>query len=164
MNANVPEIDIAINDDAWLALLGSEKQMHALSESALSAAANVANLKWPSHAELSIVFTNDDEMAELNKQWRDIDKSTNVLSFPGSDVSVGEEADALIGDIILAHETISQEAIAQEKSFNAHLSHLLVHGFLHLFGYDHIEDDEAQIMETLEIKILQTLEISNPYH
>lgn len=107
--------------------------------------------------EIAVVLADDAFVQNLNKQYRGKDKPTNVLSFPAS------LGDGELGDIILAFETIEREAAEQQKTFRNHATHLLVHGFLHLLGYDHIEEKEAEIMEKLEIKILKKLGISNPY-
>jgi probable rRNA maturation factor len=110
--------------------------------------------------ELAIVLTDDSSIRLLNRQWRGIDKATNVLSFPSQD-ACGQLP--LIGDIVLAYETIAQEARNEGKPFAHHLAHLAVHGFLHLHGYDHQQDDDADAMEALERKILRRLAIPDPY-
>jgi probable rRNA maturation factor len=114
--------------------------------------------------ELAIVLTDDAAIRALNRHWRGIDKATNVLSFPtqeaGGDIS-GQPP--LIGDIVLAHETIAREADAEGKPFAHHLAHLAVHGFLHLNGCDHERDEDAEVMEQLERKILRRLRIPDPY-
>ncbi|MDX1975525.1 MAG: rRNA maturation RNase YbeY [Rickettsiales bacterium] len=104
---------------------------------------------------LSIILTDDKSMAELNHSYRGKNRPTNVLSFPGD----GEH----LGDIFLAYETIGAEAKAQKKLVADHTTHLLVHGILHLLGFDHERDDEADKMEAEEIKILKKLCINNPY-
>lgn len=106
-------------------------------------------------AEASIVLADDDFVQILNRDYRGKDKPTNVLSFP-QDLP-------LLGDIVLAYETIAREAEEQEKSFDDHLLHLTIHGTLHLLGFDHIDDDEAEEMEGLEIVILDQLGVKNPY-
>ncbi len=120
--------------------------------------------------EISILFTDDANIKILNREYRNQNKTTNVLSFPDTEISksaldetakLGESL--FLGDIILARETIFTEAVDQHKSIPDHLSHMLVHSLLHLAGYDHIDDDEAEEMEALEIKILAELNISNPY-
>ncbi len=107
-------------------------------------------------AELTIVLTDDALIRELNKTYRGKNKPTNVLSFPS-----GEKQ--YLGDIILAFETIKREAAEQGKSFEHHAMHMLVHGTLHLLGYDHENESDAETMERLEIKILKKLGITNPY-
>lgn len=116
--------------------------------------------------EISVTLTNDAAIRILNRDHRGKDKPTNVLSFPLWDSMsvfpcVGEAVP--IGDIVIAFETIKQEAMEQEKPLKDHFSHMLIHGFLHLLGYDHMKDEEAEIMEDLEIKILRKLGIKNPY-
>ena len=111
-------------------------------------------------AELAIVLTDDLAIRALNRDWRGIDKATNVLSFPTK--SAGGEP-PLLGDIVLAYETIAREARAERKPFAHHVAHLAVHGFLHLFGYDHERDEDAEAMEQVERKILRRLAIPDPY-
>lgn len=112
-------------------------------------------------AELSVILTNDAKIRELNANYRDKDKATNVLSFPvEQQMPDGPE---VLGDVVIALETVLVEANEQVKSVPDHLSHLVVHGVLHLLGFDHIEADEAEEMETLERQILQTLSIADPY-
>jgi probable rRNA maturation factor len=109
----------------------------------------------------SMLVTDIDEMQQLNKQYRDKDKPTNVLSFPMQ--SPVEAGVFLLGDIALCAPVIKQEASQQSKSEMSHWAHMVVHGMLHLQGYDHIKNDEAEEMEQLEIKILNQLGFSNPY-
>ncbi len=112
-------------------------------------------------AVASMLVTDIDEMQQLNKQYRDKDKPTNVLSFPMQ--SPVEAGVFLLGDIALCAPVIKQEASQQSKSEMSHWAHMVVHGMLHLQGYDHIKNDEAEEMEQLEIKILNQLGFSNPY-
>ena len=116
-------------------------------------------------AELSVVLTDDASIRALNKQWRDRDEATNVLSFPAPDASSGHrsEAPVLLGDIVIAFETTAREAEAESKPFAHHLSHLALHGFLHLLGYDHESEAEAETMERLERDILARLAMPDPY-
>ena len=114
-------------------------------------------------AELAIVLTDDARIRALNRVWRGFDKPTNVLSFSAEDRRSGEGAPALLGDIVIAYETSKREALAQNTPFLHHLAHLTVHGFLHLRGYDHAAEDEAEIMERLERQILARLDIADPY-
>jgi len=108
-----------------------------------------------SGGEVSIVFAGDAFVRELNHTYRGKDKPTNVLSFPG--------AHSELGDVVLAYETIYAEAKAQKKSFARHTAHLIVHGCLHLLGYDHEQDKDAVKMEALETRILATLGFPSPY-
>lgn len=118
----------------------------------------------PKHPiELSLLFTDDASIRKINAEWRSQDKPTNVLSFPAFPLQPGGMPGPMLGDIIFAYETVAREAAELEKPFEAHLSHLLVHGFLHLFGYDHMNDEEATIMEGLETRILLGLGLSDPY-
>jgi probable rRNA maturation factor len=112
-------------------------------------------------AELSILLTDDAEQRALNRQWRGIDKPTNVLSFP--QIEPFGPVVGLLGDIVLARETVEREAAAEGIPFVHHFTHLVVHGFLHILGYDHLEDDDATIMEALETEILGVLGIPDPY-
>ena len=117
--------------------------------------------------ELSITFTNDKEIQKINKQFRNCDKATNVLSFPMYEsefLNVVQFEDYLpIGDVILSHDTILKESLEQGKTFENHLIHLVVHSILHLFGFDHVGDVDAEEMENLEVEILGVLGIENPY-
>ena len=112
-------------------------------------------------AELSILLTNDEEQQELNRQWRGKDSSTNVLSFP--QIERFGPVMGLLGDITLARETLVREAGEQGVSLAEHFTHLVVHGFLHILGYDHLTDAEALQMESLETQILASLGVEDPY-
>ena len=115
-------------------------------------------------AELSLVFSNDERVQELNADYRGKPKPTNVLSFPSNlpgELPAGQEK--LLGDVIVAFETISREASEQGKTLENHLCHLIVHGVLHLLGYDHEIDSSADKMEALEIAALAHMSVPNPY-
>ncbi|HCQ71413.1 MAG: rRNA maturation RNase YbeY [Alphaproteobacteria bacterium] len=116
----------------------------------------LGHIDYTHPCEVSIVLTNDEHIRTLNRDYRGKDKATNVLSFP-------QDEPEMLGDIIIALETIQREANEQNKSFDNHFTHMLVHGCLHLMGFDHITDDEAEEMETLEVQILKQLNIKNPY-
>ena len=105
------------------------------------------------------------KLARLNSDWRGIDRPTNVLAFPGwdPDAPLPAEAPLLLGDVVLARETVAREAKEQGKTVTDHLGHLVVHGVLHLLGYDHAIDAEAAVMETLETAILAELGVADPY-
>lgn len=148
-------IEISRNSDGW------PDALDARAEAAVRAALAQSKAKITGAAELSIVLTDDAEQQVLNRDWRGIDKSTNVLSFPQIE-PFGAVA-GLLGDIILARETLVREADEQGVSFEDHFTHLVVHGFLHLLGYDHMDDDEALAMEGLETQILASLGVADPY-
>ncbi len=114
-------------------------------------------------AEMTVRFTTNEEVQMLNRDFRGKDQPTNVLSFPFDvpDFLIDEEP--ILGDIIIAMPVIEAEAVEQKKSIQDHLAHMTIHGTLHLLGFDHIEDEEAEEMEALEIKILDSLGIDNPY-
>ena len=115
-------------------------------------------------SEIALLFTSDDAIAEINAEWRGKDKPTNVLSFPApADMPVPEGEPRPLGDIVLAHGVIAREAAEQGKTLRDHTTHLIVHGVLHLLGFDHEDDAEADEMEALEASILKGLGISNPY-
>lgn len=145
-------IDISIECEAW----GNQNpEIASVVEDTAKAALNAMDIQ-SEDTELSIVLTDDDFIQGLNKQWRGKDKPTNVLSFP-------QDEPELLGDVILAFETVKREAKEQDKTFENHVSHLVIHGILHLLGHDHEEDEEAEAMESLEIEILQSLGVKNPY-
>lgn len=126
-----------------------------------STAGNLKNYKFDD-AEISVVLSYADHVHTLNNEYRDKDKPTNILSFPVSEKPVLAPAGPL-GDLVLAYEVVKEEAQNENKTFHDHLSHLLVHGFLHLLGHDHMNDEEAEEMEKLEIEILGAIGIKNPY-
>lgn len=118
-----------------------------------------ATIKAKGH--ITFVFTDDRSIKTLNRDWRGKDKATNVLSFPDGDL--GEDGRVHLGDVILAYETVKREALENGVRFSHHLTHLLLHGSLHLLGYDHMTETEAAAMEALEIKILGKMGIKSPY-
>lgn len=151
--------DVAINADGWQ----SEHSLRMLVDRVLEA--TLHGLEFDDvDSELSLVFTDDANIRTINAKWRHIDKATNVLSFPAFPMQPGQQPGPILGDIVIARETVQREAQEENKSFDDHLSHLIVHGLLHLTGYDHQNDDEAEQMESLERKILASLGISDPYN
>ena len=113
--------------------------------------------------ELAVVLTDDAAIRLLNRDWRSKNAATNVLSFPAHKPRRAPTLPRLLGDIVIAYETTEREARAEHKSFAHHLTHLAVHGFLHLLGYDHESDTEAETMEQLERDILARLDVPDPY-
>jgi probable rRNA maturation factor len=153
---------LSVQAPAWRdALSGCETQARRAAAAALTTAEPDLPLD---RAELSLVLASDAFVRELNRDYRGKDAPTNVLSFPALgpyDPITGGEL--VLGDVVLALETCRREAEAQDKRLADHLSHLVVHGVLHLLGYDHVEKADAREMEALEVKILAGLGIANPY-
>lgn len=116
-------------------------------------------------AEVTIRIVDENESRELNHQYRGKNKPTNVLSFPMElpEELAGKMGDGLLGDLVICAPVVAREAAEQNKPLPHHWAHMVIHGMLHLQGYDHIEEDEAGEMESLEIKLLQQLGIENPY-
>jgi probable rRNA maturation factor len=114
-------------------------------------------------SELSVVFSDDAHIRTLNSGWRGKDKPTNVLSFPAFPAIPGEKLPPMLGDIVLAAETVVREAGLEGKPLDHHISHLVVHGVLHLLGHDHEDETEAETMEALERAALARLAIPDPY-
>ncbi|CAI9412439.1 Endoribonuclease YbeY [Pleomorphomonas sp. T1.2MG-36] len=155
---SVIAVDILADSPLW----GEAEDWRADIEAAVAMAAAAADAEIADDAELSLLLADDAAIQVLNRDHRGLDKPTNVLSFPQDD----PEADAygpLLGDIAVAHETVAREALEEDISFRDHFLHMIVHGFLHLVGYDHMNDDEAEEMESLETAILARLGIANPY-
>lgn len=144
--------DIIIEDDRWLNVCDIQATLSVIAAHPLCIRESGAN----SEITFSLLLTNDNKVQQLNRDFREKDKPTNVLSFPN-------DADDYLGDIAIAYETVIREAEEQDKSQESHFTHLVIHGFLHLCGHDHIDDAEAEEMESLEIKILEDMGIKNPY-
>jgi probable rRNA maturation factor len=152
-------IDISVESAGW----PPEEELRALAERAVEAAITELKLKPPAGCELSLLFTDDARMQVLNRDWRGKDKPTNVLSFPAFKVKPGGKVPPMLGDIAIARETVEREARDEQKPFADHLSHMVVHGLLHLLGHDHEVDEEAERMEDAERRILARLAIPDPY-
>ena len=114
-------------------------------------------------SEVSVVFSDDAHVRKLNAAWRGKDNPTNVLSFPAFAVELGKKLPPMLGDIVLAFETVADEAAREDKPLQHHVAHLVVHGLLHLLGYDHQDDAAAEEMESLERRALARLAIPDPY-
>jgi probable rRNA maturation factor len=157
----LPITEVLVVADCWQAEPGAEAVIHR----AVAAAAEMVDAGI-GEAELAVMLTDDAGIRTLNSNWRGIDKPTNVLSFPAlppTGPAGPGDAPRMLGDIAIAYETTRKEADDEQKPFDHHLSHLAVHGFLHLIGYDHESDGDAESMETLEQEILAQLGIPDPY-
>lgn len=146
-------VDIAIEDDAWR----NVPDLAATVAGAVEAALAAAGLPADASRELSVLLAGDAAMRVLNRDWRGRDAATNVLSFPQP------AAGPLVGDIALGFGTVAREAAERGIPFDHHIAHLVVHGLLHLFGYDHERPDEAAMMEATERAALAALGIADPY-
>lgn len=145
------EVDVLIEDDGWDAALGDAE---AFAARILGAVAKAESAK----GAVSVLLTTDAAMQALNRNWRGFDKPTNVLSFPAADAAGG-----LLGDVALGLGVVTAEAAAQSKTVEAHTAHMLAHGFLHLLGYDHEVESDAERMERRERAILAELGYADPY-
>jgi probable rRNA maturation factor len=148
-------VEVEIVDPAWLAA----GDVDSLAQDVVAATLTEVGRRVHPDAEISVRLCDDDEIRALNLAWRNKDKATNVLSFP----SPAGHRGPLLGDIVVAFEYVSEEAREAGRSLRDHLSHMLVHGFLHLLGFDHESEDEAEEMEDLERRILARLGIEDPY-
>jgi probable rRNA maturation factor len=134
----------------------------ALSGKVVDAAVDAIAPRLAAGSELSLVFTDDAHIRRLNRRFRKKDSPTNVLSFPAPSAA-GERFGPILGDVVLARETVFREAAAEGLTIEAHVAHLVLHGFLHILGYDHADEAEATAMERLETAILGGLGIADPY-
>lgn len=151
-------IDVMVEAGEWPA----RAALSALARKAVAAALAEAGAS-DDPSELSILFTDDAHIRTLNAGWRGKDKATNVLSFPAFPLKPGDRLPPMLGDVVLAAETVAREAGLEDKPFDHHLVHLMVHGTLHLLGYDHETEAEAETMEALERRALARLAIPDPY-
>jgi probable rRNA maturation factor len=154
-----PVIEISITAKEWAQL----DDLSGLAKGAIRAALDECGITLRPNTEISIVFCNDAFIAELNRQWRGAAKPTNVLSFPTARVAPDMPEPAPLGDIVIAFETAAKEAAEAHIPMREHVAHLLVHGFLHLAGYDHSAAKEAEAMEGIERAALGKLGIADPY-
>ena len=153
-----PVVDVVAESPLWDAHPGTEE----VARRAVDAALTEAGRTYQKDAELAVILADDARLKDLNRDWRGKDRPTNVLSFPGAE---GDEIATapLLGDLVLAFETVAEEAKRDGKSFEDHFAHLVVHGTLHLFGFDHMSDAEAETMENTERAALARLGIADPY-
>jgi len=169
MTADPPlELDVLIEADAWTGALPGAEELCRMAASAAFAHTNGIVFSAGSLPNACILLASDERMRELNRAFRGRDEPTNVLSFPGIEADVlaaagGDGLPDVLGDIVVAFETTAAEAAAQGISLADHLSHLVVHGMLHLLGYDHASDHDADVMEALESRVLETLGVADPY-
>jgi probable rRNA maturation factor len=147
------KIDVIVESDLW-------KQKDDIKSAARRAITTAADVLSTPRCELAIVLTDDSAIRLLNRDWRGVDLPTNVLSFPAGRAG---GVPLFIGDIVLAYETIAEEAQAERKPFAHHIAHLAIHGFLHLLRYDHVRKKDAETMEATERDILRRLRIPDPY-
>ena len=162
-------LDVAVQaDEEWDSSNDWERLVRRATESAIAHSAFPDLARSVRPVELSVRLTSDEEVRALNAHWRGKDKPTNVLSFPLAEQYELEESDeegpgVLLGDIILARGVCEREAAEMHVSFEEHAAHLIVHGTLHLLGYDHEDDSGARDMESREARALGELGIANPY-
>lgn len=162
-------IEASINTKIWTDPLVSNFQQLALTmlDDILSEFASIdVRAGASAKVSVSLCLCDDAQMRQLNRRHRQIDKPTNVLSFPAYDMAgqqIDGDAPALLGDIVIAAETVMREADDTQMPVSDHLIHLFVHGMLHLFGHDHLDGKLAETMETLEVKFLANIGVPNPY-
>jgi probable rRNA maturation factor len=153
----VIEADVLVADARWQALAGADDLVRRGAEAAFAVVEGA-----PDAAEVSVLLTDDAAIRDLNRDWRGKDQPTNVLSFPAP-VPPGAAGPRHFGDIVLSFDTIRREAEDEGKTLRDHALHLVVHGTLHLLGYDHEDEAQAEVMENLEIQALARLGVRNPY-
>lgn len=156
---NTLSVEVDIADHRWEAL----PRLQEAFETALALTADLGNLLIMTPAEVAIRLTSDADIRDLNKTHRGLDKATDVLSFPQYPDDFQGARGPLLGDLVLGYETCMADAEALGISPLNHVLHLTIHGFLHLFGHDHEEEDQARLMERLEVDSLARLGIANPY-
>lgn len=152
------QIDHGVEAGSWPPEPVLQRTVEAASDAVVKGIPTTAH-----QGEVSVLFTDDEHIAALNQRWRGKSGPTNVLSFPAAGPRSQHEKAAQLGDIVLGFETVTKEAAEAGLTLVDHITHLLVHGLLHLLGYDHEEEQAAEAMETLETEILATLGIANPY-
>jgi probable rRNA maturation factor len=148
--------DILISAPAWEKQTGLED----LTRRVVGQCLEICGLDLAPDCELSVNFCDDATIRALNAQWRGLDKATNVLSFPTPGALAAKPA---LGDIVVAYETVAREASEQNKPFLNHVAHMIIHGFLHLIGYDHETRLDADKMEAVERRIVSALGLPDPY-
>ncbi|MGI9383025.1 MAG: rRNA maturation RNase YbeY [Methyloligellaceae bacterium] len=152
-------VEVVHRSELWREALSDDRMLHRAARAAAAAVAPGLS----ADCEIAVVLTSDDEIRSLNREWRGRDGPTNVLSFPLREPGMAEDAAGPLGDVVLAAETVRREATEMGRTVAQHAAHLVVHGVLHLLGHDHQLDDEAERMEALEVRILETLGVPDPY-
>ena len=153
-----PFVSIIVKSNNW----PKKQELEKLAVNCINACKQAIAVDFATNTELGLTFANDSYLKELNLQWRNIDKPTNVLSFPIEETP-NKHFENLLGDIVISYETTVRESTQENIPFEHHLSHLIVHGILHLFHYGHESEEDATIMEALEAKILGSMNIPNPH-
>lgn len=152
-------VDIIVSSPPWEAMDDLDRS-DGLVERAVYQCVATTGARLAQDCEVCVTFCNDETIHGLNAQWRGVDKATNVLAFPMPGALATKP---LLGDIVIAYETVAREAREQDKSLRDHVAHMVVHGFLHLIGYDHETTAEAEIMEAAERRVAAALGLSDPY-
>ena len=153
-------LEFSFEYDLW-----NKSEVESITKQCIESVFNELKLK-SDNIEICLLFTSDEEVRILNKTFRGIDKPTNVLSFPAESIEKDDDNFAtpcILGSVAIAYETLKRESEEQNKKFEHHLSHLIIHSVLHLLGYDHIDKDKVIEMEQLEVKILSSIGIPDPY-
>ena len=151
------DVDVLVLDERWAEIGDAEAVARLSVEAALSVVAEVPS----GDVEVSVALADDATVQALNRDWRGKDYPTNVLSFPAPPTRT--PGPRVLGDIALAYETVARESRDENKPFTDHAVHLLVHGTLHLLGYDHESDSDAAVMEALEVEALARVGVADPY-
>ncbi len=151
-------LEISIPSALWRGL----PRARALARETIAACLDEAEIPPREGTSVSLCLSDNARVRELNARWRGLDKPTNVLAFPTAPVG-GPGQEFMLGDIVLAYETMARESDMSGVALADHYRHLVAHGFLHLMGYDHQSDEEAERMEALETRILARLGVAGPY-
>jgi probable rRNA maturation factor len=152
-------VDCRVLDPAWRRQLPDAARLcRRAARAAYRRGAKAAGI-----AEMTVVLADDGKVRGLNRRFRGIDRTTNVLAFPAGPAAAGPRQPRILGDVVLARGKVTREAARQGKGLAAHVSHLVVHGVLHLLGHDHKDEPEAEAMEGLEIAVLAAIGVGNPY-
>ena len=153
-----PLLSTLVECESW----NQHEGFEALASAVIAKVVAATKIKLARGAEVSLLLCDDARIREINREWRGLDKPTNVLSFPAAPRAMLAKS-AAVGDIAIAYETVAREAQEEGKTIRDHYMHMVAHGFLHLLGYDHETDAEAEEMEALEISVLHGLGVADPY-